>query len=166
MTTLPDARLRALVSGSARIGATGLLRRLSSEHVQAGAARSPVVGLLMAQHCTTFEQLDELSMFTNEELSDLARFGVSAWPALNAAAARLRAKPSDELLACLRRFGPSAPLLSMTLQTGDEAFARSILAEPARFPLALVLAAERLVTASLSDGSLADVAASKHWFDL
>lgn len=166
VTTLPDARLRALVSGSARIGATGLLRRLSSEHVQAGAVRSPVVGLLMAQHCTTFEQLDELSMFTNEELSDLARFGVSAWPALNAAAARLRAKPSDELLACLRRFGPTAPLLSMTLQTGDEAFARSILAEPARFPLALVLAAERLVTASLSDGPLADVAASKHWFDL
>lgn len=166
VTTLPDARLHALVSGSSRIGATGLLRRLSSELVEAGAALSPLVGLLLAQHSITFEQLDELPMFTNEELSDLARFGIGAWPALNASAARLRTNPSDELLDCLRRFGPSAPLLTMTLRRGDEEYARSILADSSHFPQSLVLAAEQLVTASLSDGPLADVAASKHWFEL
>ena len=54
----------------------------------------------------------------------------------------------------------------MTLRRGDEEYARSILADSSHFPQSLVLAAEQLVTASLSDGPLADVAASKHWFEL
>lgn len=161
---LPGSRLEALLSSSSRLGASGMARRLDPEVLGAAAAVSPIVGLLVAHHVASLDLLADLPQFSEQQLADLSKFGVSAWPALRALTARMITGPSSSLLAAIRLYGTSAklPLENWPLR---EAHARLILDECAEYPLAWVLAAEQQVSRNAGGEPLERVAEREQWFD-
>ena len=163
---LPESTLGALLSGSSRLGASGLARRLDIETLGAAVGISPVTGLLVAHHVATLDRATDIPLYGEQQLADLSRYGLSTWPALRALTARTTANPSPSLLAALRRFGSGATLTPVVMRPGSEEQARSILRRPADYPLAWVLAAEERVSLSAGDEPLESVAQRQQWFGL
>lgn len=127
---------------------------------------SPTAGLLVAHHAADLNHPADLPQYSEHQLSDLSRYGISAWPALRALTARMTAKPSSSLLAAIRCFGPAATLPSLVIRSGAEEHMRAILQSPAEYPLAWVLAAEQRVSQSSGDEPLERVAQQDQWFAL
>ena len=163
---LPEPMLDALLASSSRIGASSLARRLDAEVLGAAVDLSPAVGLLVAHHVAGLDRPADLPQYREQQLADLSRYGVAAWPALHALTARTTANPAPSLLEALRRFGAGASLTPVVMRPGSEEPARSILNRPAEYPLAWVLAAEQRVSQSASDEPLERIAQSDQWFAL
>jgi hypothetical protein len=163
---LPEPMLDALLAGSSRLGASGLARGLDGNVLAEAVGISPATGLLVAHYVAGLDRPTDLPQYSEAQLSELNRYGMSAWPGLRALTARMTAKPSSSLLAALRAFGATATLPPLGLRSGAEKHARSILENPAEYPLAAVLAAEQRVSQSGGDVPLEKVAQQDQWFTL
>lgn len=163
---LPEPMLNALLAGSSRLGTSGLARRLNAEVLGAAVGISPTASLLVAHHVAGLNHPADLPQYSEHQLSDLSRYGISAWPALQALTARMIAKPSSSLLGAIRCFVPGATLPSLVIRSGTEEHTRAILQSPAEYPLAWVLAAEQRVSQSAGDEPLERVAQQDQWFAL
>lgn len=162
---LSATMLKALISGSSRVGASGLARRLDDRVMDSAAGISPVVGLLVAHHITHLVHCIDLPQFNIQQLGELSKYGVNAWPALRALTARMLASPSEELLEGIKAHGAAGVLPPIIVELGSE-YDKRIIDRPADFPLQWVLAAEQRVSRGAGDESLESVAADNAWFSV
>jgi hypothetical protein len=161
--SIPERTLTALLLSSSRIAASGLSRRLSIRLLPEVAPMSPATALLISHHVGPLDLPASLAPLGTETLAQMGRYGIAAWPATRALAARAVAEPSAGLVAQLGRLGArvSAGVDVSGLSPG---LLRLIVDEPARYPLLWLLAAELRLSRLADEPSLAVVAESGHWF--
>lgn len=163
---LPQPMLDALVTSSSRLGASGLARHLSDDVLAAAATSSSATALLVAHYATPLDRPGALPQYSEHQLAEHSRYGASAWPALLAFTARMTAQPSPTLLSSIQLFGAGTTQPPASIGPGAEEHARAILANPAEYPLAWILAADQRISRSADDPPLATAADEAEWFPL
>lgn len=164
VSRLKDSEQQTLCMSSSRLGASGIGRRLQPAILRAEAPLSALTYLLLAHHAVALDEADSLPALDESALTQSARFGTAAWPALRALTARMVAEPSDSVLQGLKAHGSSSPAELNAVLADQSSYATRILADSAGYPLDWVLAAERSVSESSSAPSLPEVAEAGAWF--
>lgn len=154
---------RALSLSSSRLGASFLPRRLGPDLLRRTGPVSSLAAMLVGHQVANSRKLDDLEGLSDQQLSEMGRFGVAGWPGLRGLSARMFKRPSAELLEGLRAHGHDAVVgLDGQQARLPRSLLRAILEAPADFPLAWVLAAEQRIALTYQDPPLAQVAAA--WF--
>ncbi|MGH3760512.1 NACHT domain-containing protein [Actinophytocola sp.] len=165
---LPPSMLDALLASSSRLalGRVGN-RRLPDDVLRAASISSPATSLLVAHHASILsrDRPYPLPQYSEQQLAEHSRYGISAWPALMALAARMTTNRSSTLLGSVRRFEANAISdCQVPFESGSEELARTILDSPREYPLAWVLGAEKQISHGTRDTALATVADDSEWF--
>ncbi|MFD8384972.1 NACHT domain-containing protein [Streptomyces sp. NPDC059679] len=163
ISKLPDERLSALRMSSSRLGASPLGRSLPERILATAADRSLATVNLLTHYA---HDRRALSVLDESTLTDMARYGSAAWPALRALSDRMKATPSPALLEGLKAYGPH-DLTHVAFLTSQPDTAASILDAPFDYPMGWVLAAAKETERSALQSDtpyLHDVARAQKWF--
>jgi hypothetical protein len=161
---LPPSFLYALCYSSSRIGSAQLNCLRKENCISKAAEVSSLAWLLAAHHAFDHESTCIRTGPDDEELASLSVYGIAAWPASYALTDRAMDNPSGSILAFLRRYGPHACPQNMVIDGIPVQLMRDVLKDPADFPLAWVVEAERTVSDHAEEPPLADIADSQAWF--
>lgn len=163
--TLPEHL--ALCRSSSQLGSSAIARRLPPGILSdAAGSLSALTQLLVSHHTVSLEGLDPLTHLDVPVLTQMAKYGVSAWPSLRALTARMIAQPSTPLLDGIKAHGPSGiiDVDIMDISASFATFAPEIMEQPAHYPMAWLLAAERCIAGNATPVPLPTVAEAQRWF--
>ncbi len=170
ISKLPDEMLSTLRQSSSRIGITSFARPLTEAVLDTAADRSLATVNLLTHHIRS----PRLAALDESKLTDMARYGNAAWPALRALSQRMAKTPSLHLLEALKAHGPGTEgrfVLPLTVRSGILDHTPDVVAAmvdaPFDYPIEWVLAAVGTAERSAlrTDAAyLRDVARTRNWF--
>jgi hypothetical protein len=162
---LSDDDYHAVAAASSRLGASQNDRRLGPAAITAAAGlRAGTRLLLLLSHFTAdLTSLDPLPDLNETTLATLASPATAAWPIVRAASGRMLQRPTATLLDILAHAGPEAPveLPHPIPDLGDHA--ATIWKQPARYPSAWLIAAERCLSDRHQEQPLVAAATAQQW---
>jgi hypothetical protein len=161
---LPAPFLHALCYSSSRIASAELNCQRQEHCISQATEVSPLAWMLAAHHASDVETTCMRTGPDDEKLASLAVYGIAAWPASYALTWRAERRPSGNLLACLRRYGPRACPQNLVIDDIPVELMRDVIKEPANVPLAWVTAAAQAVSDHAEEPPLADIAGRQCWF--
>ncbi|MFC8198723.1 NACHT domain-containing protein [Streptomyces sp. NPDC057298] len=166
VSRLPNETLSAVRNASSRLGASTLSRPLSEAVLATASDHSLATTNLLTHHIPSHDGQRHLSALHESALTEMARYGNAAWPALHALSERMSECASRSLLEGLKAYG-LAGNLQAPVTVGTPQAAAAIIDAPFDYPMSWVLSAVDAVerTAARSDTSyLCDVARAQKWF--
>jgi hypothetical protein len=127
-------------------------------------ALGPRTKLLVSHFTADGSVLDPLDALTDADLAELASPAPAGWPIVRAISGRMLARPNTVLLGALAGAGVESVLdiPQAAGRPGDE-YVTALLAEPARYPAAWVVAAERWRSLQHEETPLEQVALDEKW---
>lgn len=152
-----------LATSSGRLGATRIPRRLGRAVLEATAARSDRLALLVSHFASDLEASDVLHPLDDEKLSRLADSNTYNWAVARAITVRVLHQANAILIDGLGKLGQDCKVAidSDVPVVGD--VARTILGNSAVFPGSWVQAAERSHSTSNGEAPMADEAVLQGW---
>jgi hypothetical protein len=159
----PDEFL-AVASASSRVGISRTDRRLQEAVWNSSISLGPRTKLLLAHFTAGPVDLDPLRRLSEAELDALASPDHSAWPIARAITARMLSAPSPTLVEALTKLGPNSDIeLPQRARPPADEYLSSVLSEPARYPGAWVVTAERWRSTATDEPAMEQFVLDEKW---